>query len=385
MPRALHRAGALDRLVTELWVRPWSVLGAFGPRRLKDRYHRDLTKATVKRWSYRSILNEAATRLRTRDVWQRITQRNVWFQRQAVRRLRRVKDDTPRTVFAYSYAARGILAHARERGWRTVLGQIDPGLVEERLVGDLQRLHPDYAHGWAPAPPEYWDAWRQECEFADRILVNSAWSRDALISEGVPAGKIAIVPLSYEPPAGASTFIREYPTRFDRDRPLRVLFLGQLILRKGLAETLEAAALLTDEPVELWMVGPKPARLPAHRRDHPRVKWHGPVARSSVATFYRRADVFLFPTHSDGFGMTQLEAQAWKLPVIASRNGGEVVRNGENGILLPRVTPVAIAEAIREVLGDPVQLARFSENAVGVEQFGLDRLAHALTSLFDDR
>jgi glycosyltransferase involved in cell wall biosynthesis len=109
------------------------------------------------------------------------------------------------------------------------------------------------------------------------------------------------------------------------------------------------------------------------------------VARSKAADFYRRADVFLFPTHSDGFGMTQLEAQAWKLPVIASRNGGEVVRDGENGILLPRVTPVAITEAIREMIGDPLRLARFSDYAVGVDQFGLDRLGHSLTSLFDGR
>ena len=38
------------------------------------------------------------------------------------------------TVFAYSYAAEGIFKFARERGWRTVLGQIDPGPAEERIV-----------------------------------------------------------------------------------------------------------------------------------------------------------------------------------------------------------------------------------------------------------
>lgn len=372
----------LDRLVTELWVRPWSLLGKLGPARVRDRYHKDLAGAAVKSWNYRSVANEAVTRVRSRDVWKRIMTRNAWFQRRAVRRLTRVRGEEPRTVFAYSYAALGIFEYAHKRGWRTVLGQIDPGLMEERLVGDLQRLHHGYARGWAPAPSEYWNAWRRECDLADRIIVNSAWSRDALVAEGIPASKIAIVPLSYEPPPDAEKFIREFPTRFTADRPLRLLFLGQLILRKGLAETLEAMTLLEKEPVELWMVGPKPATLPARWRNHHQVIWPGSVPRSKAADYYRKADVFLFPTHSDGFGMTQLEAQAWKLPIIASRNGGNVVRDGENGVLLDRVTPVTIARAVREILGDPSQLSSFSEQSAGVDQFGLDRLADSLTSLF---
>lgn len=385
MPRALHRRWALDRLITEMWVKRWSVLGSMGPARVRGRYHPDLAGATVKSWNYRSVAYEVAGKLRRSKAWARTMKGNAWFQRRAVRRLERVRDDEPRTVFAYSYAALGILEYARKRGWRTVLGQIDPGVVEERLMAELQQRHEGYAPGWAPSPPEYWDAWRRECALADRIVVNSAWSRDALVAEGVPTDKIAIVPLSYEPPAAARGFVREYPTRFTETRPLRVLFLGQLILRKGIAETLEAAALLEKEPVEFWLVGPQPSKLPARWRKHPRIKWIGSVARNKAADYYRRADVFLFPTHSDGFGMTQLEAQAWKLPIIASRNAGEVVRDGENGVLLPRVTSLAIAEAIREALGNPLRLAGFSEQSVGAEQFGLDRLANSLTSLFNDR
>jgi glycosyltransferase involved in cell wall biosynthesis len=54
------------------------------------------------------------------------------------------------------------------------------------------------------------------------------------------------------------------------------------------------------------------------------------VTHCGTDAFYERADLFLFPTLSDGFGLTNLEAQAWSLPIVASRFCGEVVRDGVN-------------------------------------------------------
>ena len=58
---------------------------------------------------------------------------------------------------------------------------------------------------------------------------------------------------------------------------------------------------------------------------------------------YRASDLLVFPSHSDGFGMAQIEAQGWGLPIVASRNCGRVVRDGETGFLLDEVSPPAIA------------------------------------------
>ncbi len=58
------------------------------------------------------------------------------------------------------------------------------------------------------------------------------------------------------------SFQRHYPRAFSAERPLRVLFLGQVNLRKGVAQLLEAVRLLSGEHVEFWFVGPMQIRVP---------------------------------------------------------------------------------------------------------------------------
>jgi len=88
--------------------------------------------------------------------------------------------------------------------------------------------------------------------------------------------------------------------------------------------------------------------------------------------------VFIFPTFSDGFGLTQLEAQAWKLPVIASKFCGEVVEDGLNGVVLPELSGGAISAVLRRILAQPAQLSEFARNSVSPEQFGLARIGERL-------
>ncbi|MDQ3011370.1 MAG: glycosyltransferase family 4 protein, partial [Acidobacteriota bacterium] len=227
----------------------------------------------------------------------------------------------------------------------------------------------------------YWDDWQEECALADQIVVNSIWSRDALVSEGIEANKINVVPLAYASPSEAKDFQRCYPETFTAQRPLRVLFLGQVTLLKGILPLLEAARLVEREPIEFQIVGTLHAHLPAEIRNRPNVFWRGGVKRSEVAEYYREADVFVFPSYSDGFGLTQLEAQAWKLPVIASRFCGDVVRDGDNGLLLDDVSGKAIANVVLDLVRNPNRLRHLSAQSEVGDKFSLDSLASALLSL----
>jgi glycosyltransferase involved in cell wall biosynthesis len=187
-----------------------------------------------------------------------------------------------------------------------------------------------------------------------------------------------VVPLAFESDVGALDFNREYPTVFSKERPLRVLFLGQLNLRKGVRELLGAAETLHQKPIEFSFVGPAQLEIPASLRTRNSMKWLGISPRSEVAKHYRAADVFIFPTHSDGFGLTQLEAQSWKLPIVASRQCGEVVRDGINGLLLAEVSADHIAESLLRLLHDPESLRRMSDESRVPEQCGLAALSSSL-------
>ena len=113
----------------------------------------------------------------------------------------------------------------------------------------------------------------------------------------------------------------------------------------------------------------------------PNVRFLGPVDQQAAECLYSLADVFLFPTLSDGFGLTQLEALGHGLPVIASTNCARVIDDRFNGLLLKDVTPETIAEAIIELLDDPHLLARLQANACVPDRFHPRHLAPALLAL----
>jgi glycosyltransferase involved in cell wall biosynthesis len=388
IPRALHQTGQLATLITDGWVPPQSVIHAIPIpqlRNLRDRFHADLTDASVTAMTASLIQFELGQRFRKLSSWDGMIARNQWFQNQVLQQLKKkatqwTKMSSRPIFFAYSYAALELLRYAKSQGWYTILGQIDPGLVEEQLVLAEQQRYPELSPNWRPAPPSYWETWKQECAIADCILVNSEWSRQTLQQAGVDANKLQVIPLVYDPPAEAQSFQRAYPTTFSLERPLRVLFLGRVILRKGIAAVLEAAEWLRDQPIEFWIVGPSEIVPPCP--DNPKIRWVASfVPRSTTSEYYKQADLFLFPTLSDGFGLTQLEAQAWKLPLIVSRFCGEVVSDGMHGKVLPEVTGSAIAQVLKTFLDHPEQLAALSRTSSSQPTLSLAQLSHQLQML----
>ena len=107
------------------------------------------------------------------------------------------------------------------------------------------------------------------------------------------------------------------------------------------------------------------------------------MPREQARRFYREADLFVFPTFSDGFGLTQLEAQGSGLPIITTRFCGKVVEDERNGWVLPEVTPDAIARAIRRARENPIGLQKMSARAAPAEAFGLERVGQQWLNLFD--
>lgn len=179
--RALQRHDLLQHLLTDSWVPPGSGIARFVPSQgLTGRFHPDLRFASVRAPWLGTLPFELCSRLAGSPAgWPRTIARNTWFQRWAARQLDH-NQHPALNVFSYSYA-RSIFRLARQLGRHCVLGQIDPGPDEERLVIAEHRRYPHLACSWQPAPAQYWQHWSEELELADRIVVNSPWSQSCLL------------------------------------------------------------------------------------------------------------------------------------------------------------------------------------------------------------
>ena len=301
--------------------------------------------------------------------------------------------------FGYSYASLETLRAEKARGIITVLDQIDPGPVEFRLVAEEMVRNPGLAGPPLSFPTAYYDRLRREWELADVLVVNSEWSRDAIIAEGADASKIEVLPLAFEENAeklktaqwskeqtpqakevrGQKSEVRVKPQSGNAassgpvvgspvvsspPRTLRVLWLGQVNVRKGIHYLMEAARLLERENVHFDVVGAI-GILPAAVASAPKnMTFHGSVSRDRAAEWYRQSDVFVLPTLSDGFALTQLEALAHGVPVITTPNCGRVVEDGKTGFIVPPRDAQALADAIRRFVRNPKLAAEMSPRCI---------------------
>jgi glycosyltransferase involved in cell wall biosynthesis len=386
--RAFARLGRLDRLFTDAWCRFGAGLLRRGPsmaRVLAGRTHPELATARIVSFTTAAVLSEIRGRLSPRrtptEDYHEYLRVGRWFDRRVARHLARLApSDRPVAFFGYDTGCLESIRRVRDRGVFTVVDQIDPGRVEY----DLVRTETEKWAGWADAPPEvpevYLDRLTAEWHAADAVVVNSEWSAEALCRQGLPRAKIHVVPLAFEPPAPPDP---RQPTRPSVRRPLTVLWLGNVILRKGIQYLIEAARLLAGQSIRFLVVGPLGISEAAVRSAPSSMEFLGRVTRDRTAEAYRSADLFAFPTLSDGFGLTQLEAMAHGLPVVATPNCGSVVNHGVDGLIVPAGDAAALATAVAELDADRDRLAAMGREAVRkAAQFPLSAFAERLDAVY---
>lgn len=143
----------------------------------------------------------------------------------------------------------------------------------------------------------------------------------------------------------------------------RLLFIGNLEPRKGAEVAIRALSLIRDLNFSLDIVG-------GHLRQeqhflflktiveglglHDRVTFHGKVDGESLVYFYRRSDIFVFPSLHEGYGTVLLEAMSFGLPIVASDIApiNEVITDSVNGYLFPAGDAHAMADRLRALLVD---------------------------------
>jgi glycosyltransferase involved in cell wall biosynthesis len=153
--------------------------------------------------------------------------------------------------------------------------------------------------------------------------------------------------------------------RAARTGPLRLLFVGRLIRTKGVRDAVRAMAQLRDVNTVLDVIGDGPEReaceaLVTELGLAGKVVFHGRLPREEIDTFYRDADVFVFPSYREPGGNVAFEAMAFGLPLIVCDRGGPGnVVDDSCGIKLPAVSPDQLARdvagAVRTLAADPTR------------------------------
>lgn len=397
IPRVLHRQGKLDSLYTDLWATPlWREAGAMmGRPVLATRYHHDLETACVKSFNLSTLVDKAFGGGVTGNPYDWFLSVGSDFGRSVEASLKRRKGMKWSELVFFGYDT-GFLEPARwvrERGGETVVCQMDPSRFEVDLVKEEERLWPGWAKRSADIPEAYFRRREEEWRVAQLVMVNSHWSRQALIAQGVSESKIVVVPLAYEMPQVEGRKVKDIgesgngfrPLTFDSRHTLRVLFLGQVILRKGIQYLIEAARSLQNEPIHFDVVGPLGISEAAVTSAPGNMTFHGAINRDKAPQFFSKTDLFVLPTLSDGFALTQIEAMSYGVPVIATPNCGAVVSDGIDGLILEARDATGLAGAIRSFLDSPERLSRMRAAAkLKAAQFGFEHLAGNL-ALIEER
>ncbi|HJS22792.1 MAG TPA: glycosyltransferase family 4 protein [Pyrinomonadaceae bacterium] len=176
---------------------------------------------------------------------------------------------------------------------------------------------------------------------------------------------------------------------------LILLNVARVSPQKGLVYALRALPLILQRypSTQLVSVGATtdPAWLEQLQREATALgitdHFHILGSRRDVIEFLRACDVFIFPSLYEGLGIALIEAMAAGCACVATSAGPipEVVRNGENGILVPPADPEAIAAAVCRVLADESLRARLGDSATktAFSRFQPQKSADTLTRIYE--
>jgi starch synthase len=234
-----------------------------------------------------------------------------------------------------------------------------------RILGEEAERRPEWRStlGGLRDSPEKLARKDEELCLADRILVASSFTRQTLQECHFSIAPVSVIPYGADEDVGRREVSSNVMAR--SGCPLRVLFVGGLSQRKGIADVFEAVNMLGSH-VALTAIGRKPtadcAALNAELGKH---RWIESLPREQILAEMSAHDVLVFPSLFEGFGLVVTEALSQGLPVITTAHtcGPDVLTEGEDGFIVPIRNPQAIAEKLELLHRDRERLRAMSEVA----------------------
>ena len=190
----------------------------------------------------------------------------------------------------------------------------------------------------------------EELRLADLVFVASTFTADSLKDYPGKLPPVEVIPYGFPP-----VHERKSYTGLRNSGPLKLLFVGSLSQRKGVADLLEAVDGFGSK-VELTLVGKKTTEECAPlNKALTRHRWIPSLSHSEILKLMRESDVFVFPSLFEGFGLVITEAMSQGTPVITTDRtaGPDIIDHGSTGWLIKAGTTNALKESIEALLLKP--------------------------------
>ena len=219
-----------------------------------------------------------------------------------------------------------------------------------RLLAEEAERHPE----WEPTlestcePEEKLFQKEEELRLADRITCPSQFVLDSIplgIRQKTPCqisafGSPDCEPINFEPYKKSSKF--------------RILFVGSMSQRKGLADLFEAMRLLKNEPLSLSILGQPSMPMEFYRKQFSEFQYFPPCSNYKVREIMKMHDALVLPSIVEGRALVQQEALSCGLSIIVTPNAGgeDLLEEGITGHLVPIRSPEKIAKAISAMVSN---------------------------------
>jgi glycosyltransferase involved in cell wall biosynthesis len=239
----------------------------------------------------------------------------------------------------------------------------------------------------AAPPPEPGRSWKEnllqtrerfieEYDLADLLFVLSQKAADTFRVQGFPEEKLYYLPRGVD--------VERFKPR-PRPPIFRAVFSGALIERKGIHHLLEAWHRLDLKDAELWLVGSVHDEAKPHLKNFWRDNIKVVGFKRDVENYLSQGTVHVFPSQCEGSAKVVYEAAACGLPQITTREAGDVVNNGVEGIIVQPGNVGELAAAILELYRHPETVERMSEAARRrvVDNFTWDHFRTRLLIAYD--
>ena len=215
--------------------------------------------------------------------------------------------------------------------------------TSRRLLAEEAERYPH----WEPTLEATWEpeeklcTKEQELQLADRITCPSKF-----VMESIPPEIRNRVPCQIS--HFGSPRNSPIPTNKEnkQDKLLKILFVGSMSQRKGLADIFEAMKLLKKDPIQLSILGQPSMPMEFYTKQCSGFKYYPPCTHARVREIMLQHDALILPSIVEGRALVQQEALSCGLPIIVTKNAGaeELIHEGITGYLIPIRCPEKIAE-----------------------------------------